>query len=413
MRYYVLVIYIIVYSNLYGQILNESKSEEIGTVEFFREDNALSFPAAALRSGDLLELRFDIFTVERAVLDYKIELCDYNWNLVDEETYNYLEGYGDNTLDPYSTSINTTVDYMHYRLLLPNEDIDFIKPGNYLITVYRNDEIDNPLLRKKFVIFEDLTSVDVTWDKIQSQYLQTSQELHVAIAPIEISTTELSGNIKLLMIQNNNWKTAQFHEKYTASSGNIEFNLPGQIVFNGLNEFRFFDMKSFRFISERVKNIEYKAPNYHVNLKPDKLAGDKEYFTKEDLNGLFYIDNTDTDAEDITDADYAWVHFTLKTDVPLPADIFIEGAITDWEFQDNYMEFNPEKGTYEKKLLLKQGLYNYRYVMRDYSSKANEYYITEGEHYITCNNYLVILYYQKMGELYFSPIGIAAYTTKQ
>ncbi len=412
MRYYALLIYIMLCSNGIGQIQLEYKSEEVGTIEFFREENALSFPAAALRSGDKLELRFDLFTVERALLEYKIELCDYNWQPVNEESYNYIEGYGDNILDPYSTSINTTVDYMHYRLLLPNDDIDFLKPGNYVVTIYKDGQFESPLLRKRFVIFEDLTRVEVIWDKIQSQYYQTKQELAVTIHPLEVSTTELSGNIKLLILQNNNWKTTQVYEKYTASSGSIEFNFPGQIVFNGLNEFRFFDMKSFKFISERVKNIEYRAPNYHVYLKPDKLTGDKEYFTKEDLNGLFYIDNTDTDAEDITDADYAWVHFTLQTDVPLPADIFIEGAITDWEFKDNYMEFNPEKGTYEKSLFLKQGLYNYRYVMRDYSTKTNEYYMTEGEHYITRNNYLAILYYQKIGEIYFCPIGLAAYTTE-
>jgi hypothetical protein len=301
---------------------------------------------------------------------------------------------------------------MHYRLLLPNDDLSFLKPGNYLIQIYRQGNPEEPLIKRRFVIYEDLVSLEIFFDKFKSENLQTKQEFSIKLSSSEIDNANLSGNIELMVLKNNNWANSKYFDKYNISnSGDIEFNMPGQIVFNGLNEFRFFDMKSFKFISERVLYNEYEAPYFHVYLKPDKLRGDKEYFTQEDINGLFYIDNTDTDDEDILDADYAWVHFTLETNVPLPADIFIEGAITDWQYDENYMEFNAEKGVYMKKLLLKQGLYNYRFVMREYDKAVNDYFLTEGEHYLTRNNYLAILYYRVLGEIYYAPVGITSYTT--
>ncbi len=393
------------------QDYNNYKSDEVGIVEFYREGYTLSFPAIELYGSDYLELRFDIFSVEREILYYKVTLCDFDWSPVDESPFDYIEGYHENTFSPYSVSINTTVDYMHYRLTLPNNDLNILMPGNYLLTIYRQDEFDKPLIKRRFIVYEDLTEITVGMDKIKSESSQINQELNVSIRSNSLDLGEMAGNIHLMLLQNNDWSSAKFYDKYNTSyEGTIEFNTPGQIVFSGMNEFRFFDIKSLKFISERVLRNEYRAPYVHVILKEDRLRGDKDYFTREDLSGLFYIDNSDTDDEEILDADYVWVHFTLDTDVPLPADIYIEGAITDWKFDDNFMEFNLEKGVYEKKLLLKQGLYNYRYVMREYDTKKKDYYLTEGEHYLTTNGYLAVLYYRKMGEIYYSPAGITSTT---
>jgi hypothetical protein len=222
----------------------------------------------------------------------------------------------------------------------------------------------------------------------------------------------LSGNLKLSVLQDNNWNTIKTFEKYSGNAkGGIAFNLPGQIVFNGRNEFRTFDMKSLKHYSERVKYVDYIAPDYHVYLKPDKLRGDKDYFFREDLNGVFYIDNTDTDDEDIIDAEYVKVHFCLETGYPLPADVYIDGALTGWEFTENYMDFNSETGNYEKTLFLKQGLYNYRYILKEYNSKEITTDITEGDFYQTVNNYIGIVYHRALGELFYKPVGITSFTT--
>jgi hypothetical protein len=352
-----------------------------------------------------------VFSINREILYYEVTLCDYDWSPVDISPFDYLEGYHENTFDPFSVSINTVIEYMHYRLHLPNNDLSFKMPGNYILTVYRQNEKEKPLLKRRFIVYDNHADINVQMDDLKSESSQFNQELNVSVSSSNYGLGDLAGNINLMIMQNNDWLTTKYYNKYNTSyEGSIEFNTPGQIVYSGMNEFRFFDMKSLKFISERVLRNEYRAPNYHVILKDDQLRGDKPYFTREDLNGLFFIDNTDTDYEEILDAEYIWVHFSLDTKVPLPADIYIEGALTDWSLDSNYMIFNPEKGVYEKELLLKQGLYNYRYVMQEYDRKKKDYYLTEGEFYQTTNNYLAVLYYRKIGELYYSPIGIASKT---
>ncbi len=384
-----------------------------GTVLFFREGYPLSFPAIDLSGSDFLELRFDIFGSTKEIFTYTVELCDFDWTPVKLDKDEYLKGYPENPLNPFASSINTTVDYIHYRLNLPNEDISFLRSGNYILTIYRDNEKDKPVLTEKFIIYESEIDIEADVDKYRSEQLGDKQELLVDVNPKDVSIHALAGNLKLSVMQNNDWSTRQIFEQYsTDSRQHLMFNIPGQIVFPGVSEFRWFDMKSLKFFSERVERVDYIAPFYNIFLKPDKLRGDKEYFSNADFNGLFYIGNQESHDDDTLDADYAIVHFQLETGMPLPYDIYIEGAITGWQHTDNYMEFDPERGMYFKDLFLKQGLYNYRYITHEYNTKLYEQDITEGNHYQTSNSYLIIVYYRPLGDIYFKPAGVTILESK-
>lgn len=412
MHYILLMICITISFFANAQVKNYHATDIVSTVQFFRQAYPLSFPVMDLTGNDKLELRFDIFSSTPEDLYYSIELCDYNWKPVDLDQMNYLKGYGENLLEAYARSINTVVDYVHYRLLIPNDDISLTQSGNYVVKVFRDSEKKDTLLFQRFIVYEELVSVQLEIDKFQSELLIDKQEITAIINPGLMSLGDLTGNIKLSVLQNSNWNTVKTFEKYTGNAnGEIVFNATGQIVFNGRNEFRFFDIKSLKHYSERVKYVDYIAPDIHVYLKPDKLRGDKDYFTREDLNGVFFIDNTDTEDEDILDAEYVNVHFCLETGYPLPADVYIDGALTGWDFSNNYMEFNPNTGNYEKTLLLKQGLFNYRYVLKEYNRTDYETDITEGDYYQTINNYIAIVYYRALGDLYYKPAGISSFTT--
>jgi len=63
------------------------------------------------------------------------------------------------------------------------------------------------------------------------------------------------------------------------------------------------------------------------------------------------------------------------------------------------MDFNEEKGAYEKTLLLKQGYYNYSYVTLP-EKKGDEKFSfenTEGNYWGTENSYQVLVYYRSFG----------------
>ncbi len=395
-----------------GQTYIAPQTGDVGVIEFFRKGRPLSLPVIQLYGGRQLELRFDVFGAKEENFYYKVRLCDYNWEPVDLDPIEYLEGFEENTFEAFSGSINTLTDYVHYRLMLPNDELNFLLPGNYMLEVYREGAEGEVVLSRKFIVFDEKVRLELSQDKFQSALYEDRQELKAKVIPGEISFGELSGNLKLMVMQNNNWGDNIVSEKYSSDGkGNIVFDLTGNLVFPGVNEFRFFDMKSLKFISERVDFIRYEPPYYHVYLKEDELLGQKQYFYKRDLSGKFFIGNQEGHDPDTLDAEYAFVHFTLNTKMPLPADIYIEGAITDWGFNDNYMTFNPETGKYEKILFLKQGLYNYRYTTREYNTEFLSWDLTEGSFYQTMNSYLGIAYYRQPGELYYQPIGVGAMET--
>ena len=119
-----------------------------------------------------------------------------------------------------------------------------------------------------------------------------------------------------------------------------------------------------RYQTENIASIEFQNPYYHVFMKPDETRANKPYFSKTDLNGSYYIDREKTNDRH-TDADYVFVHFNLELPIIYSADkIYVTGAFCDWNADEqNQMKYNDEKNSFECTLQLKQGLYDYCFVM--------------------------------------------------
>ncbi|HBH47058.1 MAG TPA: hypothetical protein DDX98_00365 [Bacteroidales bacterium] len=387
-----------------------AQDKQIKTVQFHPESQPLALPINSLYASEPLVLSFDILTTDQEQFVYTLELCNYDWSKSELDPMEFIDGYEENTLYPFSASFNTQVDYVHYKLLLPNEDIRFLKSGNYIIRLYNEEQEE--LLSRRFILFDPATEIDIQLDKFQTDFYGSTQGLSVHIKSDKHATSQLAGKINLSIIQNGNWNTAQIFDDFNVNGeGGISFNQPGQIVFDGINEFRFFDIKSLKFISERVDRMEYKPPHYHIFLKPDKPRGEKDYFSAVDLSGNYFIRNQESNDEHMLDADYAYVHFTFDTEYPLGADVYIEGALSDWQYHENYMQYHPEDGNYQATLLLKQGIYNYRYVTKEYQTGMIYSDLTEGSYHQTGNDYHAFLYYRKMGEFYDRVIGYGMLST--
>jgi len=86
------------------------------------------------------------------------------------------------------------------------------------------------------------------------------------------------------------------------------------------------------------------------------------------LNGWYDIITTDL-VNNWWQTGYANVHFTYVPENNQPytgEDIYILGEFTGNKIgNENKMEYNADKGIYEKTLLLKQGYYAYTYVTKD------------------------------------------------
>jgi hypothetical protein len=155
-------------------------------------------------------------------------------------------------------------------------------------------------------------------------------------------------------------------------------------------------------MSERVTRIDKQPTRTDVFVKPDGERGPQAYLFYRDVNGLFTIETTDN-INPLWQTDYAYVHFTFYPpgNKPYPGrNIYVFGELVNYTLDENSkMEFNEEKGAYEKVLLLKQGFYNYSYVTSD-EKDGNEvfnYENTEGNYWGAENAYTILVYYRPFG----------------
>ena len=69
------------------------------------------------------------------------------------------------------------------------------------------------------------------------------------------------------------------------------------------------------------------------------------------------------------------------------------------------MTYNEETGNMEATIVMKQGFYNYKYVIKREDGTVELNTIC-GDFHFTENQYLVLVYYREFGEIYDSIIGI-------
>ena len=105
------------------------------------------------------------------------------------------------------------------------------------------------------------------------------------------------------------------------------------------------------------------------------------------------------------EADYSWVHFSIATSAPLEEEIYIYGKFNNYNLgEENRMYYNPALEIYEGILLLKQGIYNYKYVTK--TEEALYLNGVSGTHALTENSYLILVYYRNFGTRHDALIGI-------
>ena len=188
--------------------------------------------------------------------------------------------------------------------------------------------------------------------------------------------------------------------------GELDYDYEEGNVFEGGNEFRNFDTRSIKFLTQFTDKISQDTigTDYHFYLKPDLRKSVQHYSITDDINGRYLIkvyDGRDGDLE----GDYVKVHFRVPVMEPLDqGNLYIYGALTNWNLiPQGKMKY--EEGEYSQTLLVKQGYYNYQYLfLRDKQTIAETVY-TEGDHFETGNDYSFFVYWKSLGGRYDQLVG--------
>ena len=112
----------------------------IHTLQTIVNDDWLHDDVITLGTDDWVTISFDHFTHDYHRFTYRIVHCNADWTPSDLFEVDYMDGFNDQPIEDYDNSLNTTMLYTHYRLDLPNDDIQFKASGNYRVEIYLDEE---------------------------------------------------------------------------------------------------------------------------------------------------------------------------------------------------------------------------------------------------------------------------------
>jgi hypothetical protein len=388
-----------------------SDSENIKTV--ILTSNAVNFYAPIVRLNEPLNLSFDDLNADEHDYTYKIEHCNIDWSPSDLRDSEFVDGYVEDRIRNYENSFNTLQPFTHYAVTIPNENTKLKISGNYKIYVYNEDE--EIVFQRKFVVYEEKTTIGVSIHRSRDiSNIETSQSVEFIVNNPNFRINNPKQELYPVILQNNNWDTAISGLKPQFFRGNqLIYKYNKETSFLAGNEFLYFDSKSIRNSTLNIARAELEGDLYHSYLYTNEERIDAPYTLFPDINGNFIIRNLDSDESDL-DADYSWVHFSLKSREDLDGkDVYISGNYNNWQLNElNKLKFNENLGLYEKAILLKQGFYNFQYVTKNEDGIINNSDI-DGSFYQTENDYTVILYYTKFGSRYTRVIGVGFGNSKK
>jgi hypothetical protein len=394
---------------LHAQVSEIVPPYSIKTVTFIQNGENV-VPVFNLREG--FQFQFDDLYGDEANYFYTITHCDYDWKESQLSEAEYIDGFDDQRIQKIENSFNTLQLYSHYTLSFPNSFTRFKVTGNYMLTILNNSK--EVIFSRKFILYENQVSVPMQVRRARtSQFLDTKQNLDFSIKSDAIQFQNPLVNVKIMLMQNGNFNTVIKNVKPMFTIGNdLIYRYDTDTQFWGGNEFLNFYNKDIRAANNTVARVRSNE-TYNSILHTNIARRNTIYTFFPDINGNFLVRNINSENNNI-EADYAWVFFSLSAPEYFgKKDIYVIGMFNGYaRSEENRMEYNEEKGIYEKAIFIKQGFVNFEYQIADKKGVVDHENAVDGNFYQTLNDYLALVYYRENGQRYDRVIG-KGFTTSE
>lgn len=406
-RIITLIVFVLVCGKISAQ-QNRSYSERIRTLEVVVNGDRQQPPVISLSGDDKIAVQFDDMTHDYVRYLYKLEHCDRDWKVSDSMfESDYMVGTNlDRPIDNYEQSTNTMNLYTHYVLEFPNSYVQPRLSGNYKVTIYDEEDLDNPVAEAFFSIVDNkmgiLASASTNTDIDKND---SHQQIDLTINFGNVELRDPSREVYVRVVQNKRYDNSVENPEATFVSNNeMRWQHCRDLIFPAGNEFRKFEILNIHQPTLGVEKMRWFAPYYHAFLYPGNAF--KNYIFTEEINGAYVVRNEDNDENDIN-SEYVIVHFTLNADeMRDDGSFYVCGQWNSYNFIPEYrMRYNSDAGAYEASVLLKQGYYNYTYLFVKDKAHVGSMAESEGNFFQTENEYTVYVYAHLQGERYDRLLG--------
>ena len=371
--------------------------EEVGVVQLHPTGFDLDKPVIYLQNmKEQLHLEFDLLVDNAPFLYYTFIHCNNQWQPTDIQQNEYLSGFFQDDIDNFTFSLNTYINYVHYDLVFPTEDMMPKLSGNYLLVV-TGENSDDVYFTRRFFIVEEQAAISTFMPRypFDLNLGQNEQEIDLDIVYPDLFNSRADQYSNVTIQQNGRWDNAIVGLKPTyIYPEKLSYINNAQTVFESGNQYIRINTSNFDNRPERTKTVYHDDNGYVVTLYPDTKRNTIAYIEDEDLFGEKYI-YLELDGYDATkEADYAKVEFSLQwPQYMLDKDVYIIGAITDWRVDESSkMVYDPIFRGYKKTLFLKQGYYDYMYLVKDNVTGKTTLAPINGDFWETNNMYHIFVY---------------------
>lgn len=378
------------------------------TLRIWNPDYFMGIPVIRLNTNDRLLVSFDEIADDRSFLRCRLIHCNSDWSpssLVESE---YSDGFNFEDIEDFGFSSNTFVHYVNYHVEIPSENLRPLVSGNYILQVFDRDDPDDILLQVRFYVSEDLAAIggNVT-SRTDIGVNDLWQQLYVDADIRNLGSINPYQDLKLVVQQNRRPETTRVITHPLSTSGSVvKYGHDRSLIFPASNEYRRFETVRADYPGMHTDSVRFEGSNYHAYLSPDTPRADANYVFDSTQKGRYLIRQINASDSDLG-ADYVTVHFSLVAPFIPDGDVFIDGDLTNNNFSEgNKMIYDHTTGSYNIKLPLKQGSYNYQYVVKDRDGRMiPDPGIIEGNKHETLNEYDGFLYLRTPGARFDRLVG--------
>ncbi len=396
---------------------NAVYAANIHSVRFHIYGDQGAMPIYKLNSGDRLELHFDDMDANVKSYYYTYQLCDYNWQPVNLSPFDYVKGFTQMRITTYRFSSIAYTRYTHYQAILPEANSIPSRSGNYLLKVFLDGDTSKTVFTRALMVLDTKSAVSAqVVQPFGAQQYNTHQRVKFTVNVQALNSFDASRQVKVVVLQNYRWDNAQGQNiAPTFIRGNVlEYNTENNFVFPGGKEWRWLDLRSLRLLGDRIDYKKDKDNSVDIYMKTDGDRSGQRYIYYQDLDGLYQAVTYET-INPYWQGDYATVHFSFATPDGAPyknKDLYLIGQLTDYQLtDDNKMQYNETKAVYEGAQFLKQGYYDYNYLLVDKSNPAQRTEL-DGNYWETENVYTVLVYYKSFTDQSDQLVGVAKVSTR-
>ncbi|MEY2793786.1 MAG: hypothetical protein RJA76_1778 [Bacteroidota bacterium] len=358
-------------------------------------------PVISIEQQSNWYLNFDDLDLNYKNYFLRIIHCDNQWKPSNLNEIEYLVDFNDQPIREFTTSYGTKVPYNHYQVNLPKGKI----AGNYVALLYANRNKQDSVFAIRYSVLENFTTIGAKINFAnQNEFRKSHQSVQLGFSYKEELIINDESNLKVIIRKMNG--NINLLPRLPRPIHNVQdkkflyqfFSVDGLIA--GGNEYRLIDLRSAQQKLSFVNILNQQDEITHIVCYPESPQGYFSYTNRNDINGSFIIGNYENPSNSLY-ADYVKCLFQLKSREIKDGIVYIEGGFSNLMGSHKLlMTYNQENGMYEKEVLLKQGIYNYKF---GGNADTNEF--LEGNFSQTENEYEVMIYFQQPGTRYDSLIG--------